>query len=617
MAIINTVSATTQTRDQALGVPVGNIDGEVDLSQIPDWAFFSTFVENGLEITNYDPSSPSVDIGAGRVARKKDSGQSVIKVEAESSVSIGSGVVNYLFFREDDVIEVQDGDNPPGSGAVLFAKVDTTDDSVDTDVRGRSPIPSQILDQLVEDRTLSIVDIESQDMDDATSRSTRIRISASETLALLRAGVISDALASQTDLSAEVISESGSTTEHLTEAKRVTGDPLVSIDGPEDIRFEVSNDTGGQENGVSATWGFEILTNELDITLDLTGWYRGRKDNDNTATVSNNGPINSANQKWSVALDDSVVRGFSVVDNVIYTKIGTIVYSLDPVDGSTNWSTDVGSGTIFVGQRVANSPTIADGYAYVNGGDKIHALDITNNGSVEWTYTLSGTDSVIGSPAVDYGSVYFSTIQGAESISRSDGSEEWAFSTAESPNGPVALSGGDVYVNAPNDALYCLTSQGGTEEWSYTNGSGSATTPVVDGDVIYMSNPEPTAVDSGDGSEVWRVTSDFTGDMGCAVDATNVYYVVDFGDHVIALDKSDGNENWRFTASGQTFKAPSVAGSRVYITAEGGEFRALDASNGNEDWSITGISGNIQAPSTVVDSLGLIGNTGGDVFAYE
>lgn len=143
MATVTTVTPTTTVRNHAPGIPdsgAGNIAGEIDLGTVEGWTFLASFACGGLELT-YNSGAPSVDIAKGRVARTGDDGtQELITISAESGISLASSSDNYIYFKGDNDYEVRDADTPPGPDALLIGTIDTSNDVVRDNVRGRSPI---------------------------------------------------------------------------------------------------------------------------------------------------------------------------------------------------------------------------------------------------------------------------------------------------------------------------------------------------------------------------------------------------------------------------------------------------------------------------------------------
>lgn len=143
MATVTTVTPTTTVREHRPGVSQrnqrSNLAGEIDLAAVEGWSFLASFVVGGLDLT-YNSGGPTVDIGSGRVARQATTTQDLIAIDAESGVSLASSSDNYIYFTGDDTYEIRDQDNPPSGDALLIGFINTTNDTVSQDTRGRNPL---------------------------------------------------------------------------------------------------------------------------------------------------------------------------------------------------------------------------------------------------------------------------------------------------------------------------------------------------------------------------------------------------------------------------------------------------------------------------------------------
>lgn len=142
MATVSTASPTVNKRPQIPPTADDDtISGKIDLSDLSGWSFVASFVfpTPHFQFT-YQGGDNTLDITAGRVARTEDDGQYVIDADAVTGLALNSSTVHYVFFRDDNVIEVEDGDNPPSGDALLMGTVDSGAGTVDEAVRGRTPV---------------------------------------------------------------------------------------------------------------------------------------------------------------------------------------------------------------------------------------------------------------------------------------------------------------------------------------------------------------------------------------------------------------------------------------------------------------------------------------------
>jgi len=123
------------------------------------------------------------------------------------------------------------------------------------------------------------------------------------------------------------------------------------------------------------------------------------------------------------------------------------------------------------------------------------------------------------------------------------------------------------------------------------------------------------ALDTSDGSEIWKVEFDNEIDSAPAVANGTVYVGDGTGQHVYALDAYDGTEKWSFETQ-RSALSPTVVDDTVYVTCRSNLY-ALDASDGTEKWS-THIDGDVTGAAAVVDgTLYAVGNEGSSRFGYN
>jgi hypothetical protein len=250
MATIDTATPTVTARDHRPARPEATgetLAGNVNLATKEGWTYLSSFVVGGLSVT---AGTDAVDITQGRVARAEDGTQEMLTVGSVFGLGIASSGTSYIYFRTNDIYEVRDADEPPEPGALLVATVE--DGEVDEDVRGRSPI-SQFALAGSDDETGTGAGgggAYSNAIEDASlassggSESFRVTVADGDRLRLTTAGVHESDNSNTSGLQANVVDETNSTTLYSTENKLDTGDPLASIRGPVDLRFEITNTTG-------------------------------------------------------------------------------------------------------------------------------------------------------------------------------------------------------------------------------------------------------------------------------------------------------------------------------------------------------------------------------------
>lgn len=616
MAQVTTATPTVSVRERSPGIPDdgdGNIAGELDLATYEGFAFLSSFVIPGGCSFSYDSSGPSLSIGAGRVARYTGDRQELVSVDAVSGLSLASGTVNYVYFRADNVWEVRDADEPPGPDALLAGTVDTATRAVDEAVRGRSPIPSGIPgvgsgggDDPTEDPPAVL---EAESLGASSTRYFRERISSTERVALYRAGVIADSLSSTSGVAARVVTESDSTVHHSTEAKRAVGEPLATIAGPADVRFELSNTSGSSVAGVSGRWTYRI--EPVTAPVVPTNWDQFRADLRKTGTISSTGPTGSASTDWTYLTGGNVQSSPSVVDGTVYVGSNdSTLYALAASDGSEQWTYTLDAAPFY------SSPAIADGLvAIADDNGTVHAVN-QSDGSGAWTHSVgSGTFS---SPAIANGTVYVGGGDGlVYALDTADGSEQWTYDTGSEINAPPAVVDGTVYIGNGAADLYALAASDGSLEWTYTQAATyiRSAPAVVDGTVYVNGGGSDThAVATSDGSQEWLYDAPAAMQSSPAVANGQVFV---FSSSILhALAASDGSEQWTYSFGTQGTGSPAVVDGYVYAVDNGGAAAALATSDGSVNWT-NDLGTSVVSSPAVLDGTLYVGAYDDNVYALE
>jgi outer membrane protein assembly factor BamB len=131
---------------------------------------------------------------------------------------------------------------------------------------------------------------------------------------------------------------------------------------------------------------------------------------------------------------------------------------------------------------------------------------------------------------------------------------------------------------------------GFAEAWQEDRG-GAVTDLVADGGRVYAAYEGGAlhAFDAGSGDRVWSVVHDADGARVCT-DGDRVYLRAD---DLLALDSADGSLLWRRSPDGEQTRSPRMAGNGSPVVAEGsllrsddGSLMALDPATGDERWRV-------------------------------
>ncbi|UYQ62764.1 PQQ-binding-like beta-propeller repeat protein [Streptomyces peucetius] len=126
--------------------------------------------------------------------------------------------------------------------------------------------------------------------------------------------------------------------------------------------------------------------------------------------------------------------------------------------------------------------------------------------------------------------------------------------------------------------------------WRFRMSNDVWGTPVVDGDLLYVTSFEVHALDVGTGRRQFK-TRDVAWAM--AVAAGRIH--ASDGPTLYALDAGTGNERWRLTTDAWVYSLKVDRGT-VLTGTRGGGVQAWEASNGDKLWEITGAQTDFETP---------------------
>ncbi|GGT21408.1 serine/threonine-protein kinase AfsK [Streptomyces kurssanovii] len=128
--------------------------------------------------------------------------------------------------------------------------------------------------------------------------------------------------------------------------------------------------------------------------------------------------------------------------------------------------------------------------------------------------------------------------------------------------------------------------------WRFRMSNDVWGTPVVDGDLLYVTSFEVHALDVGTGRRQFK-TRDVAWAM--AVAAGRIH--ASDGPTLYALDAATGNERWRLQTDAWVYSLKVDRGT-VLTGTRGGGVQAWEASNGEKLWEITGAQNDFETPES-------------------
>ena len=202
----------------------------------------------------------------------------------------------------------------------------------------------------------------------------------------------------------------------------------------------------------------------------------------------------------------------------VFYSTYTTVYAVWMTNGSLAWSGSLGS------TSVESSPSYCNGRVYCGAGDSygggvagLRCFNATNGASI-WSYSSTGV--VCGTPAVEYGRVYFGSIDNKVYCLDAGGSgpsttKYWDYAFTTDVVSSAALGYGRVYIGTESatNNLHCLDAFGSggttTKYWSQTltpaGSFGVTGSPAITSDYIFVGTTGNVmhCRDRGTGASVW------------------------------------------------------------------------------------------------------------------
>jgi len=263
---------------------------------------------------------------------------------------------------------------------------------------------------------------------------------------------------------------------------------------------------------------------------------------------------------------------------------------------------------------------------YLSAGPHLYAINLTN-GSERWHFPSEADNKVsfYAAPALtsDNQVILAGYDHIVYSLDPANGTEKWRFAEATDTfvASPLVLESG-IYAPSSDNFLYAL-GLSGNFIWKFETDEDQWSTPVTDGKTIFLAAMDHRlhALDIETGNQLWESEA-----LGGAIAGSpalvpdGVLYIGTIAEEMLAIDSGDGSVLWRVPAGGWIWSGPLLAGGRLYYGDMDGSVYAVDSTNGSIIWRIQPDTGEDRAitgtPLVIGDTL-YFGAASGTLYAVN
>lgn len=335
--------------------------------------------------------------------------------------------------------------------------------------------------------------------------------------------------------------------------REISIDNLASLTIINNTIFVLSKDSSGYKkyiivlNSINGTtmWNYTNpdRINTEPITISGSMIYFGGGDKIFRALYANNG-----SEVWNFTLSGTSGNKVIVVEDLVITDGGGVIYALNATNGKQVWNQSSFSPN-------AASPVVANGIVYMGVDDKfVHAFNLSN-GEHKWNYSI-GKPGFFVSPAIANGIVYIgSDDHNFYALNATSPTQIWNYTTGGRISSSPAIANGIVYIGSNDNNLYALNATNSNQIWNYTLPSDADHAAAITNDVVFIGAGFGFfALNSTTGKHLWEDTAYLT--QGSPAISDGVVYNIGNGKIVAHIggrtnDTAQPNVSSSYPADGQ------------------------------------------------------------------
>jgi outer membrane protein assembly factor BamB len=305
--------------------------------------------------------------------------------------------------------------------------------------------------------------------------------------------------------------------------------------------------------------GLSLLVSCMGTSTAARGWAGGAVSDGKLFVASMKGKI--------IAIDANDTKNYSTIQLVV------------PTSGGLSCLPSSCGGQSSYPLVMYASPVVRDTIVYVGGTDgKIYGYSFADNKLLEdpeWLYPRQGNmvGVIIGGIILANDRVYFVTSDGTVYALKADGLyKEWTYEIGEKVWSTPVVDGNTLYIGSFNKKLYALDATDGTKKWEYETSGAINSTPIVYDNKVYIGDYSRHfyALDAATGTLVWKFP---TTDKGVdnpqnwfwakPLVLNGVIYAPCLDGNVYALNASTGNLVHKYVLSDVIDSSPLAEGDSI------------------------------------------------------
>jgi eukaryotic-like serine/threonine-protein kinase len=260
-----------------------------------------------------------------------------------------------------------------------------------------------------------------------------------------------------------------------------------------------------------------------------------------------------------------------------------------------------------------SAPVIADGLVYQAGGS-LHVIN-AHTGLVEWKLKPSTTGTVMHSPVISEGTIFFWEVNALIPAGFFGGTlyavdlqtrrQKWKFSVGRGiVSGRPVAGDGRIYIANTGElsmgSLYAIDARTGKVKWQF---GVAGSYPAISRGVVYYAGADDVvyALEAGSGKKLWQVQ--FKGGLSSPIVADRTVYVTVCLQKLQVMDSKTGQQKWDFKTDRGMYSTPVIASGVVYVGSFDGHLYAIDAKTGRDIWKFKMGAALVSPPAVFNDTV--------------